>query len=80
MRNMRAEHVATETGTGLLWHVVDDNDALCARIFGGKTASAPNGLCDREDYCRSCMNAVAEAAQQKADLVAPNPGGQPDGC
>ncbi|MFF3059346.1 hypothetical protein [Streptomyces sp. NPDC057909] len=95
MYNMRAEHVVTENGIRLLWHVVDRNgNALCARIFRDKASSTPDGMCAREDYCRSCMSIVAttvlpspvttdsptsvgEAAQQNADIVAPNPGGRP---
>lgn len=61
MYNMCAEHVATETGSGLLWHAVDGNgNTLCTRIF--IAAPASDSGCDREDYCRSCMNAVADAA------------------
>jgi hypothetical protein len=58
MYHMCAEHVATETGTGLLWHAVDGNgNALCTRTFNA--AQTPDVVFDREDYCRSCMNAVA---------------------
>lgn len=64
MYNMRAEHVATENGTGLSWHGVDrEGNDLCARIFSDKAASAPDSVCDRDDYCRSCMNFVAQAVR-----------------
>ncbi|MGW7368775.1 hypothetical protein ACWGI8_36430 [Streptomyces sp. NPDC054841] len=64
MYNMCAEHIATMTGTGLLWHALDgDGNALCARIFIGKAPSAQDGLCDREDYCHSCMDALADAVR-----------------
>ncbi|ALC18639.1 hypothetical protein ACH46N_34980 [Streptomyces pristinaespiralis] len=80
MYNMCAEHVATETGTGLLWHAVDANgNALCARIFSA--APTPDGACDREGYCSSCMNAVADAVRSSAaaDPRAPVGGGHPHG-
>ena len=36
MYNMCAEHMATETGTGMLWHAVDGNaKASCARSTPG---------------------------------------------
>ncbi len=78
MYNMRAEHVATENDTGLLWHVVDRNDnALCARIFRDKAASTPNSMCARENYCRSCMSVVATTARPSpATTDSPTPIGE----
>jgi hypothetical protein len=80
MYNMCAEHVATETGTGLLWHAVDGNgNTMCTRIFSA--APTPDGASDREDYCRSCMNAVGDAVRSSSAGEPRNPvaGGHPHG-
>lgn len=78
MYNMCAEHVATETGSGLLWHAVDGNgDALCERAFSA--APTPGGAGDYEGYCGRCMDAVAVAVRSHAaaDPPAPVVGGHP---
>ncbi len=37
MYNMRAEHLATGNGPGLLWHVLNrDGSALCGHPLNGK--------------------------------------------
>lgn len=78
MHNMCAEHVATENGTDLLWHAVDSNgNALCARIFSA--APAPDGASHREDYCRTCMNAVGNAVRPVGNPRTPAVGSDPHG-
>ena len=72
MYDMRAEHMATKSGTGLLWHVVGhEGSALCAWDGVDAVASKPDGVCDGEDYCRSCTNAVAEPVRRSADARDP---------
>ncbi|SCF83494.1 hypothetical protein [Streptomyces sp. Ncost-T10-10d] len=75
MYNMCAERAATENGTGLSWHGIDrEGNDLCARIFSDTAASTPDGVCDRDDDCRSCMNFVAQAVRPSpvtADSSAP---------
>lgn len=64
MYNMCAERVATEHGSGLSWHGVDrEGTVLGARTSGDKPASTPDGVCDRDDNCRSCVNLVAQAVR-----------------
>ncbi|MEV6655385.1 hypothetical protein [Streptomyces sp. NPDC051219] len=63
MHNMRAEHLATKAGVGLLWHVLDrDGSALCGREMNSKATTTADAAYDREDYCTSCMNAVGHAS------------------
>ncbi|WP_329448236.1 hypothetical protein OG906_34520 (plasmid) [Streptomyces sp. NBC_01426] len=59
MYNMRAEHLATGNGPDLLWHVLHrDGRTLCGRQLNGKE-TVTEGVLEREDYCRRCMNSVA---------------------
>jgi hypothetical protein len=68
MYNMCAEHLATGSGPGLLWHVLNRDDrALCGRALNGKATVRPKGAMEREDYCRRCLNGVAAAVE--ASLV-----------
>lgn len=72
---MCAGHMATDFGSGPSWHgVLLEGNALCARLFGDKAPSTPDGVCDRDDYCRSCVNFVAQAVRPSpvtADSSAP---------
>lgn len=83
MYNMCTGHVASEVGTGLLWHADEGSgNALCARIFNA--AQTADGMCDREDYCRCCMNAVAGTVRPSrispvGDPRTPVVGGDPHG-
>ncbi|MET7607972.1 hypothetical protein [Streptomyces avermitilis] len=64
MYNMCAEHLATGSGPGLLWHVLNRDDrALCGRALNEKATVIPKGAMEREDYCRRCLNGVAAAVE-----------------
>ncbi|MEU9371492.1 hypothetical protein AB0D71_44090 [Streptomyces avermitilis] len=64
MYNMCAEHLATGSDPGLLWHVLNRDDrALGGRALSGKATVVPEGAMEREDYCRHCLNGVAAAVE-----------------
>ncbi|MET8029650.1 hypothetical protein [Streptomyces avermitilis] len=64
MYNMCAEHLATGSGPGLLWHVLNRDDrALGGRALSGEATVVPEGAMEREDYCRRCLNGVAAAVE-----------------
>jgi hypothetical protein len=63
MYNMRAEPVATDTGTTQLWHALRrDGTALCGRASSSTTTPPPDSEDSGEEYCTPCMQAVAAAA------------------
>ncbi|WUD77815.1 hypothetical protein OG937_41960 [Streptomyces sp. NBC_00510] len=65
MYDMRAEPIATETGSAQLWHVLRlDGSTLCGRALAGRPVPAPDDDY-RDEYCTPCMTAVATAASRR---------------
>lgn len=68
MYDIRAEHLTTEIGITLLWHVIghDGGDALCGRVMVATGASvADKDVYTWERYCAPCLEAVAAAAASR---------------
>lgn len=69
MYDMRAEPIATETGSAQLWHVLRlDGSALCGRALAARSVPAPDDDDCRDEYCTPCMTAVATAASRRGRL------------
>lgn len=68
MYDMRAEPMASETGSARLWHVLQlDGSALCGRVFAARPVAASDDDC-HDEYCTPCMTAVAAAASRRGRL------------
>ncbi|MFF3257403.1 hypothetical protein ACFYWP_42005 [Actinacidiphila glaucinigra] len=68
MYDMRAEPMASETGSARLWHVLRlDGSALCGRELTARPVAASDDDC-RDEYCTPCMTAVAAAAARRGGL------------